>query len=114
MSYGESRYDASGGPATLDDGSPGVVLKIQCRDFELNVWLRLTELPLLRRVPSTPWESGAIPIGKSASSTAFWSCDDARVSVVVGGDDETWDFGVSFPESTFEELLIDIEKEVGP
>jgi hypothetical protein len=95
----------------LEDETPAIAVKISGGDYELNVWLRMPELPLLAKVPTTTWDDGALRAGQSASAAAFWSCDDGQVSVFVGHDDETWDFSVSFPAADFQDMLDEIERE---
>jgi hypothetical protein len=37
---------------------------------------------------------------------------DGKVSsILVGHDDETWDFGVSMPETVVDEIMAEIERE---
>ncbi len=108
-------FDTSAESAYLQDGSPAIALKIQGPRYELNVLLSIAELPLLREVLSTRWDSGALRIGSSAGAAAFWawSCEAGEVWVGVGHDDETWDFGVLFPKSDFLALIAEIERELG-
>lgn len=84
----------------------GYAIKIVHEAFEMNVWVQRDELTAFAKVIDTKWESsGSMRIGTSAGAPVFWSCDDGRVSVLVGHDDETWDFGVSIPETTLLELV---------
>jgi hypothetical protein len=98
---------------SLEDGRPAIAVKIQGPAYELNVWIPVSELPSLRRVPSTRWEKGALRIGRSAGSETFWSCDSGEVFIGVGHDDQTWDFGVLLSEGEFSRLLSEIERELG-
>jgi hypothetical protein len=83
-------------------------IKISTPDYELNVAVPAPHD--LRRVLSDPWVSGSVKVGESAGAPAFWSVGkDGRVSILVGHDDETWDFGVSVPLATFEEILREVE-----
>lgn len=97
--------------ADVGDGS-GIVLKISSDAFELNVALRIYELERLDKVLSTPWQGGALQLGSSANSAAWWSCDDGEVSICVGHDDQTWDFSISFPVSELAHLRECIETEL--
>jgi hypothetical protein len=92
----------------FDDG--GCLIKLAAPDWELNVTVPAAEVAALRRVPSSPWLPGSIRAGVSAGSPAFWSAEaEGRVSVLVGPDDQTWDFGVSFPMAALAEVLREIE-----
>jgi hypothetical protein len=96
------------GPA---DDEPGVDLKISGSECEMNVCLALAELHLLDRVKSTPWEQGSLKIGTSAHAPVWWSCDDAKVFIAAGVDDQTWFFGVSLSLAQFAELCAAIRDE---
>ena len=113
MATREPSFSLSAEASWLEDGAPAIALKIQSDVCELNLWLAVSSLPRLREVPSTPWEAGALRLGTSAGSSAFWSCDDGEIFVGVGHDDETWDFGVSFPETLFPDLIAEIERALG-
>jgi hypothetical protein len=92
----------------FDDGV--CLIKFAAPDWELNVSVPASEVAVLRRVPSSPWLPGAVRAGVSAGSPAFWSAEaDGRVSVLVGHDDQTWDFGVSFPMAALDEVLRAVE-----
>jgi hypothetical protein len=106
-------FSLSAGAASLGDGRPAIAVKVQGPAYELNVWIPISELAALRRVPSTPWEAGALRIGESAGSPAFWSCDSGEIFIGFGHDDQTWDFGVTFPATEFLGLLSEIERELG-
>ena len=103
----------SAGAGSLRDGTPAIAVKIQGPEYEINISIPISELAVLRKVPLTQWESGALCIGKSAGSASFWSCDSGQIYIGVGHDDQTWDFGVMFPESEFSGLLAEIERELG-
>lgn len=89
---------------------PAVVLKISNDVFELNVWLRTSELARLDDVLATRWESGALQLGSSANAAAWWSCDNGDVAICVGPDDQTWDFSITFPASEFAKLRESIDE----
>ena len=91
---------------------PAIGLKISSDAFELNVHLRVSELARLDDVLSTRWEAGALQLGTSASSAAWWSCDDGQVAICVGHDDQTWDFSIAFPVSEFANLRESINGEL--
>jgi hypothetical protein len=92
-------------PYRDDKGNPLYSLKIQTDAFELNVRVRPDEVGKFEQVRSTPWVKGSVRIGESAGSPAFWSVaddGDYAVSVLVGTDDECWDFAVSLPPHTID------------
>lgn len=95
-----------------NDDAPGVCLKISGAAYEMNVWLAVADLHLLERVPSTPWEGGALKLGTSAGADVWWSCDDGEVLIAAGRDDQTWDFGVNIPLARFADLRAAIDHEV--
>jgi hypothetical protein len=95
--------------ALFENGSPAVTLKIQGRMFELNVWMRPDELPMLERVSGSNWgQRESIQIGQSGNTPAFWSSDAESISVVIGHDDESWDFGITLPRDAIPRILADI------
>lgn len=93
------------------DGAPRFIIKLQGDDCELNVWVSLDELTTLRGVESATWsDRGSLRIGECLGAPAFWSCQDGRLSVLVGPDDETWDAGVFLDESVLPQLVAEIDR----
>ncbi len=113
MSEGAELFSVSAERGVDEHDTACVALKVQCRDCEINVWVPLLELPLLLRVPSARWLAGALRIGTCVGAAVFWACDEGRISILVGHDDQTWDFGVFFPENHFPSLIAEVEREVG-
>jgi hypothetical protein len=102
----------SAGWLFLEDGSPGVGIKIQMPKMELNVTLTKAEIPLLRQVESASWATrSSLKLGRCANSPVFWSTDVHEVSILVGEDDETWDIAVIVPVSTMREIVHAVEAE---
>ena len=100
------------GVATLEDGTPGLCVKIQTASSELNVWMRRDEMGLLERVKRAKWEDrGSLQIGRSATSAVFWSVDGQSLSIMVGADDEAWDFAVTVPASVLDDIMSEVEAE---
>lgn len=93
----------------LPDSSEGKGLKIQSEFWELNVQLNIEEFKKLKEITSYSWESGSFRAGVSANSPVFWSCDENLISILVGEDDELWDFGVFIPQRDF---LKSLENEI--
>lgn len=98
------------GKAVLEDNTPGLSLKIQGDSYEINVWFREEEIEKLKQVKNKAWESGSLQIGKCANNDVYWACDNGNISVLVGNDDEVWDFGVFIPEYMIDEILNEIQE----
>jgi hypothetical protein len=74
--------------------------------------MRPDELSILQRVSETDWNSrGSLQIGRSGDAPAFWSSDSEHLSILIGHDDESWDFGVMLPRRTLEDILSEIRAE---
>lgn len=99
-------------PGIGEQGNPLFILKIQENNWEINVWMTEEELARVPGTRTARWdEHGSIQLGECAGSPAFWSCEDGKLSILVGADDETWDFGVTLPESVIDEVMAEIERE---
>ncbi len=99
--------------STAPDGF-GVLAKISGQEFELNVWIHDSEVEQLKSVRHASWNDRAsVQIGQSAGRPAFWCSDDSQVSILVGDDDETWDFSAIIPLKTFDQLLAAVTREIG-
>jgi hypothetical protein len=94
----------------FEDDTPGVSVKLQGEQYEINIWFTLGEIEKLNSTKNTLWEKGSIKAGKSANSNVFWSHDNGIVAILIGEDDEVWDFGVFIPLNKFEEMLNEIKK----
>jgi len=95
-----------------EQGNPTYDLKIQGRDWEMNVWMTKTELALVQNVKSARWsERDSLKIGTCAGVQTFWSCEGGLLSILLGHDDETWDFGVTIPEAELDIIIAEIERE---
>lgn len=107
----------SGFSVSVDDGAGepfAYIIKIGHDLFSLSVWVRLEELPLFAKVPAADWnERGSVQIGVAAGAPAFWSTEGQTVSILIGHDDETWDFGVELPLPSFHELVDELERYSG-
>lgn len=92
--------------ANLGDASPGFAMKIQTERAELNVWFKANELRKLSALKQAQWETRtSIQAGTAAGASVFWSSDRDGVSVLVGNDDEAWDFGVFLPAEIVETIV---------
>ena len=82
------------------------LIKIQGDDWELNIHMKNDEMPLLKSLRSADWNKRAsIKAGTSADASVFWAFDtkEQLVCILVGHDDETWDFAVTIPIAEFTE-----------
>ena len=85
---------------TKDNISNHSHMKIQTQDWELNIHLSEQELVELKHIRSANWNARqSIKAGVSANASVFWAYNNDRetVSVLIGQDDESWDFGVMLP-----------------
>jgi hypothetical protein len=95
-----------------EEGDLSFALKLQGPDWELNLWMTEHDLMLVNSVRTARWsERGSIKIGKFAGTSALWSCEDGKVSILVGSDDECWDLGIWMPEQVIDEIMAEIERE---
>lgn len=99
-------------PAYDENKNPIFVLKICGADYwELNIQLDLPELELFHKVKDARWdERTSVKIGKCLKHPTFWSCENQILSILIGGDDEIWQFGVSMNKVLIDDLLIETEK----
>ena len=83
-------------------------IKLQSKAWELNIRMKDEEFYSLENIRSAVWsERNSIEAGTSANSHVFWvfQKESETVSILVGQDDESWDFGVSFPIEQIECLI---------
>jgi len=76
--------------------------------WELNIWLTKEDFYALENIRGANWDKrGSIKAGKSAKSNTFWCFNNEFnvISILVGEDDESWDFAVRFPPEQFEKLI---------
>lgn len=95
---------------SLQENNGTFFLKLQGGEsWELNILLTGAEIRSLAEIRNTDWAARkTIKAGESANSAVFWTAENDTAIIMVGHDDETWDFAVSIPT-----ILIDeIEKEV--
>ena len=95
------------------DDSGTFRIQISTHDVEMNIWVLEPDLPKLVEVRGRRWELGALRIGRSGGTNAWWSVDadeDGRsLSIVVGEDDESWDLNFRFPLETLDDILREVE-----
>lgn len=93
------------------DGHLFFALKISTDAFEINVRFPSEDASKFGQIINTPWLSGAIKIGECADAPVYWCADEDKksISVLVGQDDETWDFGLYLPAEVIETILNEIK-----
>ncbi|MFD7023446.1 hypothetical protein [Promicromonospora sukumoe] len=74
--------------------------------WEINVRGARSDLMRLSQIREADWLSRrSLRVGLVAGSPVFWSFAEGQVSLLVGEDDEVWDFAVSFPVGVVDELV---------
>jgi hypothetical protein len=92
-----------------EGGSKFYTIKISTDTFEVNVRVPAHDAAKLEKVRATPWINGALRIGESAGSPAFWSIGGhGQASILFGQDDQSWDIAVLFPPATIDAILQEI------
>ena len=92
-----------------EQGSPLFILTIQEDAWEISIWLTEDELARVPNTKTARWdERGSIQLGRCAGASTFWSCEDGKLTILVGADDETWDFGLTLPETILDEVMVEI------
>lgn len=96
---------------TDDKGASCFFVKLSGPECELNLMVSESELDALRSVSEARWLSRqSVAAGKCLGSPAFWSCQDGRLSVLVGPDDEAWQVAYSAPEALVAQLSQEIAR----
>lgn len=98
-------------PAYDEQQNPFYLLKIRSDDYwELNISLNDEELNSVPNIINSSWnERSSLKIGKCLGSPTFWSYENENLSILVGKDDETWEFGVNIKGKFVKYLLEEIE-----
>lgn len=90
----------------------GYYLRISRKEYEMNLFIPKSELVLIPKVKTALWsEHDSIKIGTCAEAPAFWSCEEGELSILVGQDDECWQFGTILAESVLDEIIDEIKGE---
>jgi|LakMenEpi03Aug12_release.lakeMendotaPanAssembly.Ray.scaffolds.fasta_scaffold1403368_1 hypothetical protein len=91
---------------SIEKNGDNFSLKLQGDIWELNIHGSNSEINLLRDLPKTNWtDRKTIKLGKSANSNTFWTLETNDVVIMIGHDDETWDFAVSIPLNIVNEII---------
>jgi hypothetical protein len=108
----DSPISISLSPGIDEQGNHLFILEIQRYDWEMNIWLTADELALVPSVRAARWdERQSIQLGLCAGAPTFWSCEDGNLSILVGHDDECWEFGVTLPEEIIDDVIAEIKRE---
>lgn len=87
-------------------------LKIQTETWEMNIMMNKKELEQIKEVYSARWGNRTcLKIGSCAGAATFWSCEEDGLSILVGSDDECWDFGVLVPKSEIDNIIAEVERQ---
>lgn len=90
--------DASGGRVAT--------VKLATGTWELNIRAELAEFATLAGIRGAGWQARrSLAVGTAAGAAVFWAAADDQVSILVGQDDETWDFAVLVPLSAVDEIV---------
>jgi hypothetical protein len=93
-----------------EQGNTVFVLKIQEQSWELNIYMTRHELALIPDVQAARCNNrSSLQIGKCVGLPAFWSCEDGKLSILIGQDDENWDFGVTMSETVIDSMITEIK-----
>lgn len=95
----------------LDEtGAELVSAKFSDAGWELNVRAPASDFLSLRNVRTMDWATRRVrAVGESAGARVFWAADARTASILVGHDDETWDFSVTVPLEIVDELVRRVE-----
>jgi hypothetical protein len=92
---------------SVEKNCGGFLAKLQGDIWELNIWLNAEEINALRDMRRADWNGRyAIKAGKSANACVFWAYLDGNVAIMVGDDDESWDFSVTISRETMNKLFV--------
>ena len=93
-----------------DQNNREYLLKISCDYFELNILLSKDELLKIPEVVNARWtDRTSLKLGDCLGVPTWWSSDEDEISILVGHDDEGWDFGVGLTKSVLKDLLKEID-----
>jgi hypothetical protein len=102
------RFSISIGAVLVDDEQCAQA-KLQSDWGELNVVLTADDLEILEKVSEARWaDRGSLKAGRCLGESAYWSCEDGNLSVLVGHDAETWEVGMFMPDTMIAELKQEI------
>ena len=89
-------------------GNAAIGLKIQHQDYEMNLVLDYEEIHQLTMLSDS--QPGSVQIGSVAGAATFWSNINGRISILVGTDHESWDYGIWIDEQDLQEIVEQVER----
>jgi hypothetical protein len=100
--------------AGADDDDLGSV-RLESEGWALAIWATTPDLRKLADIEETDWDQRrTLKVGTCANAPAWWSERDGTVSILVGDDDEAFDFSVSVPLSTIHEIVAELDRQQLP
>ena len=107
----EQTFPSITAEASRSSQEAGVALKIQESNFEINLFISSAELGSLDGLPT--WLQGSAQIGTVNGIPAYWSVEDGVLSILVGADDEVWDFGIWLKEQLLSDIRAEVSRALG-
>ncbi|MFD2942141.1 hypothetical protein [Flavobacterium notoginsengisoli] len=91
---------------SIDKDAKNFSLKLQSKSWELNIHGWNFEIDLLQDLFKTNWaDRKTIKVGKSANASAYWTIERENVIIMIGNDDETWDFAIIISYQILNEII---------
>ena len=85
-----------------------VAVKLQTSSWELNFRATPDELVSLDAIRDTDWATRrSLHVGECAGARVHWSAEGENATIMVGDDDETWDFSVTVSLVTVDRIVAD-------
>jgi hypothetical protein len=110
----DGTFDVSVDPSVGHDEDAQFTVKLQAPNAELNIWLTRADARVI--LAGIPGGLGvrALAAGTSAGAQVHWALTDSgELGIVVGHDDETWDFGVTLSPATHSALIEELKSALG-
>ena len=86
------------------------VVTLSGDQWELNVWLNAAEIKELPNARDARWDNRtSLTLGRSSGIPVHWSCEGGALAVLVGHDDEAWQFCAMLPEEQLDEICLAAE-----
>ncbi|WP_460526800.1 hypothetical protein [Flindersiella endophytica] len=94
---------------TGDGDEAQVVVKLQTPDWELNIHAAAEAVAELGAIRETNWAARrCLHIGYSAGAPVHWAAEGETATILVGMDDESWDFAVLVPTAIVDQIVADV------
>jgi hypothetical protein len=86
-----------------------VLVKLSAQAWEFNFWATAEELAGLGSIREADWLARrCLHIGVSAGAPVHWAADGETVTIMVGGDSETWDIALTVPVAIVDTIVADL------